>query len=348
METRMTGKELETCIQELLEWDALELQIKNYEKTGQQEDWNEYADKTEVLLPYLMNDAVEYFIRLEGCVLQGSWQGEKDGVQAVSFEEKEGFGEILILQSGDSQFRIRYTKAWKVENCYQYHRIGHNWRKEKGQEELRRMVNLLCVLHDKCTYLGEECSTEGEGFLASLIEFQPLCYWTPINSSIEEWYPETLEGIYAMEELVAEAGDIEYGKQLARYRLFQENFDESLSGRRMQKQLFRLRALQSALAMDLVQKQHRAILDLLEEKLERESLHWKKRSYGWDQEQKMQRLRREKEEQYRKEGFKGDYPRMYREDPDSGERIRVHFVEEHPFMELEWSDYRFQIHDIVE
>lgn len=332
MRLELTLEELGNCIAELLDWDAFELQIK----------------ENEVLLPYLMNDATEYFIRLEDCRIQGEWCGEKNGVVELAFEEEGDLNGLVIRQADASTLSIRFGRAWKEEHCYQYHRIGHQWRKEKGEERLRRLVNLLCVLHDKCSYLGRDAYTEEEAFLAKLIEFQPLCYWTPINDSIEDWYPETMDGILAMEELVERAGDSVYLNLLKQYLLFWENFDEGQSGRRMQKKLFKLRELQNNLSRALTLPEHEGILCLLEAMIEEASLNWKPRTYSKEHTESMEALRESKEEEFKKQGFTGSYPKFEKVNLDTGERENVFLVEEHPFMELEWKDYQFRIHEIWE
>lgn len=329
----LTQVELYNIIEELLDWEAFEVEI--------------LADG-EVLFPYLMNDATEYFVRLEGCEIQGSWCGDKKEVQSVSFETgvaDEYAGGLLISQN-NGNLHIRYRRALKEMHCYQYHRIGHNWRREKDHLRIRRLVNLLCVLHDKCSYLGEAASTEAERKLSLLIEFQPLCFWTPINDSIEDWYPETMEGIYAMEDLAQEAKDQTYLELLKKYRLFLENFDESQSGRRMKKQLFKKQEMQVHLQEALTAPEHRGIIDLLEKKIEEASAFWPPRRYKEETEEEISRLRKEKEEEYRNRGYTGQYPFMEKKTEETGEAERILFVEEQPFMELEWSDYSFRIYKI--
>ena len=331
----LNQEQLQNIIEELLDWDALELQIRE----------NRDEQSAEVLFPYLMNDATEYFVRLQGCRIQGNWCGDKKGILSVAFETEdidETEGVVLITQDNGIVLRIAYNRALEEMHCYQYHRIGHDWRREKDHLRIRRLVNLLCVLHDKCSYLGDAASTETERKIALLMEFQPLCYWTPINDSIEEWYPESLEGIYAMEDLAEEAGDTAYLELLQQYRLFWENFDESLTGKRMQKQLFKLREKQNLLQRALVLPEHEGVLNLLEQKIEEESLHWEPRIYSPELTAYMEELRREKVEEYKKKGYEGEYPLLH----IPGERVV--FVEEHPFMELEWADYSFHIYEIRE
>lgn len=345
----LNQEQLQNIIEELLDWDALELQIR--------EDRDEQP--AEVLFPYLMNDATEYFVRLQDCRIQGSWCGDKKGVLSVAFETEEideaetvdDGGVLLITQDNGTILRISYNRALEEMHCYQYHRIGHDWRREKDHLRIRRLVNLLCVLHDKCSYLGEAASTETERKISLLMEFQPFCYWTPINDSIEEWYPESLEGIYAMEDLAEEAKDTVYLELLQQYRLFWENLDESLTGKRMQKQLFKLREKQNLLQRALVLPEHEGILDLLEQKIEAESLHWEPRSYSPELTLQMEEERRKKEETYQRKGYQGSYPLLWKtEETESGDvkERKLLFVEEHPFTELEWSDYCFRIFTIVQ
>lgn len=80
-----------------------------------------------------------------------------------------------------------------------------------------------------------------------------------------------------------------------------------------------------------------------------ESLHWEPRNYSSELTADMEALRREKVEEYKKKGYEGEYPLLIRRGiSTSGAGERILFVEEHPFMELEWADYSFNIYEIIE
>ena len=195
-------------LKELLDSDTLELHFQD--RSG--------AKDRELLIPYMMNDAVEYVLWLSACSMQGRWEPTVPLLPEAEFAVNGGRNGILLRQEDGSSLSIWYGDAVLESHNYQYHRIGHNWRREKGGEALRRLVNLLCVLHDKYTFLGAAACNEQEIRLASLIEFGPLCYWTPINEPLTDWYPETMCGIEAMTGLVREAGDVSYLELLREYR----------------------------------------------------------------------------------------------------------------------------------
>ncbi len=322
---QLTPKQLKEDLEELLRWDALEMQVRTAPGT----------DRKEVLIPYLMNDAVECFFRLTDAVVHGTLtppdSGEETEDAGIELEEGTDRTGILIRQK-DRTVSIWYRKAAKEQHCYQYHRIGHNWRKSREQEEIRRLVNLLCVLADKHSYLTPEATNPLEQKLWPLIHFSPLCAWSPISSSILDWYPETEEGICAMLDLAEETGDTDYRKQLLIYR---KEFLHSgkKPSRKMQKTGKLLRDM-------LAEDAHRPLLRELENRIEQASSFWKPRRYTTEQETEMEQLRKQREESCKNSGYEGTYPLLTRNGTE------LLFVEEHPFTVLEAEEYHFSIYEI--
>ena len=341
METNTLKNYLDT----LLEWDALEIQTE--------------GDR--LLIPYVMNDAVECYLQLNGCKIQGQWSGEKEftGFRLVESDERTG---LILEQADETLVTVWFEEARLVTHCYQYHRIGHKWRKKPGQEQWRRLVNLLCVLHDKYSFLGDAATNEQEKALLPLIEFGPLTTLSPIDDPIEEWYPETAEGLAAMESLARQAGDETYRAVVEGYR--------KAKGKKRERQ-------KAALAELLQEKEHGGIYELLCRKLEASSLIWEPRDYGTLQNRKNEQLRRAEAGKWAALGYEGTYPffrrcesREDKKQPEpwaamnqnkSGSKERaeagtkesepvfpacIELVEEQPFTVLEAEDYEFKVHAI--
>lgn len=306
--------EFDSFLQDIEDFDAME--IHKITKEDQSVDF---------LIPYLMNDAVECILRLQDCSVKGEWEDEIYECNVLGFNEEE---EFMVQQASGNIVTVHYQNIFLEGHCYQYHTIGHNWRKIPGEEGMRRLVNLLCVLHDKCTYLGEDFTNPMELELYPLITFAPLCSWTPINESINSWYPETPQGIVAMKKLVREAGDEDLYSMICEY--------ENLSTQSKKYEM-----MQRVLAMELVSDSHVAIYKLLLQKIKEASLFWDCRDYGPEENERIQEMRRSAVRKYTDKGYSGAYPYLIKEE-ENGENF-VHFVEEHPFTTMEWDDYHFHI-----
>lgn len=207
--TSLDRTSLEMLVEELCGWDAMELifqPMQEKEKRGL------------VLIPYVMNDAVECFLELTDASVKGVWNPEFEGdVTYHLTENEEGRNGLFLYQGDENVTSIWFGEAFRHLNCYQYHNIGHMWRKEAGEEHLRRLVHLICVIHDKWNYLGAEACNEEEMQLYALAEFSPLRYWTPINESILKWYGDSKEGAGAFVKLAGEIGDDELVREGQKY-----------------------------------------------------------------------------------------------------------------------------------
>lgn len=311
--------ELEHLLHMLDVWDAFEMNILPGKDREQ-----------EVLIPFLMNDAAEVYIRLSGCKVMGEWKNTYDGAATLTVIE-DGPKKALIIRLPDgSVTTIWYQKAKEHFQCYQYHRIGHQWRKKRGEDQLRRLVNLICVIHDKYTFLGADGINEGEGEIFALAEFAPLIYWTPINDSILGWYPQTLDGICAMRNLAKQAGDEKYLRLLDKYE------KTALKDKVSEKQI-------ESLAKKLTEKEHEKLCDYIYKMICACSKAWEVRTYD-EAEMLRQKMAREKaEEAWRKKGYQGEYPLLERYNTRDKVFEQVYLAEEQPFTVLESEDYAYKI-----
>lgn len=317
----VTKEEVSELLESLLDLEAFEI-VFYEEESG-----------TSVQIPYMMNDAVEFYLQLEECVIRGEWNGDEDNLEDYSFVANGDRDGLVLRQESGNTMTIWYSRIKKVAECYQYHRIGHAWRKEPGEESIRRLVNILCVLHDKYTYLGDDYSNEGEKELYALAEFGPLRYYTPINDSIMQWYPETPDGSEAMIRLAEKAGDTRLIASLRKYQ------DLVYSGKKYDRKV-------RPLAEELLKEEHKAVIALLEEEINQASLQWKMRDYGEENNRQIEDSRQAMVEKFRGLGYEGEYPVMSRRNKGGVVVKTVQFVEEHPFTTLEYEDYDFKIHVI--
>lgn len=314
----ITEEEAGHLLEMLVDSDAVELQILPEKKE---------AEKKLVRIPYMMNDAVEYYLEIEGCIIRGSWETE-EGTEEFSFVQNGASKGLILRQLSGNIVTIWYQNILRVAECYQYHMIGHNWRKISGEENLRRLVNLLCVMHDKVTYLGGEFCNEQEKEWYRLAEFGPLRYFSPITESILEWYPESEEGACAMIRLAKKAGDDGYVRLLEKY------LEDLRNGKRLERRI-------TSLAKELLHRSHFQIYQVLEEEIRKASESWKVRDYGQKINEEIQRYRRQTEENYKKLGYEGCYPLLVFKRGNTKQILQ--FFEEHPFTVLEYADYEFRI-----
>ncbi len=314
----LSFEEAEELLRRITEADALEL----YEVPGKTMD---------VLIPYVMNDAVECYLKFENASLRGTRpSGALRGAEAKLSQAGTGMRRGLFVSLSSGQvISIWFDRIFLCGQSYQYHRIGHDWRTAAGEENIRRLVNLLCVIHDKYTYLGREYCNEAELRLQALAEFGPLRFYSPIDESILEWYPETAEGSRQMEEIAEACGDEEFRPLLRRYAAKVKNGDVT-------------EKMVEALAAELKAPAHARIIQEIGERITKASTEWEERYYGEAAQAEMDRMRKDVAEPYLQAGFSGSYPFLSGLD-EQGRTIRVEFVEEHPFTIMESQEYHFRI-----
>ena len=188
----------------------------------------------------------------------------------------------------------------------------------KGQEQWRQLVYIVGTIHDKYAFLGESSCNAMEKKLLHLIEFGPFQFWSPVHGSLEEDYPETEEGFLAMEDFAAEAGDVTYLKWIKWYRRFPW--------------------LRRKLANLLQKPEREKLYQCIWNGIVSASESYSERTYGEEEQLRIQSARKQAEEELKQRGFVGAYP-VYTKDNQ-----KIHVVEEHPFTILEWNHYKFRIH----
>lgn len=277
-------------------------------------------DGADFLVPYMMNDALEYYLRFTDARLMGAYDPEKDLVlaQLVRGQERS----MLILgQEDGSRCTLSFRSVEESARCYQYHSIGHFW--VEGQEQWRQLVYIIGTIRDKYEYFGDRFCRSKEQELMHLIHFPPFRKWTPIHETLEERYPTSKEGLETMERLAEEAGDRGYLGLLHLYRLFP------------------CLGMECLLARQLCSGRRQRLYELIYKKVAEASREYVQRDYGPEANRQMETMRRKLEEELKEHGFEGKYPVLQK-----GE-LQVIAAEEHPFTVMESDEYAFRIRLMV-
>lgn len=270
-------------------------------------------------VPYMMNDAVENYLILKECKLIGKFCTEIKGKQEAQIAELDGGFVMAFRQGGENAFTLFFKGIEEQVSFYRYHEIGHFW--VKGQEQWRQLVYITGTIHDKYSFLGETSCNELEKRLMHLIEFFPFQYWSPVHGGLEDDYPETEEGIRAMEYYAKKAGDDIYLKWIKWYRRFPW-----------------LRKKLSQLLLD--SKRERLYQEIYRE-IEKASSSYPSRKYDEQTQTSVEEMRKSADAYLVAQGYEGVYPEFQKDN------CKIMVAEEHPFTILEWSHYKFRIRFMV-
>lgn len=280
-----------------------------------------------VYIPYMMNDAVEYYLILKECKVTGDMPEripERTSVQSAENGSKKGI--IFCLPDG-SRISLWFLECEMVMELYQYHQIGHFWM--KGQEQWRQLVYMIGTIYDKYTYIGEMACNAEERELLPLITFAPFRYWSPVHEDLESRYPDAVAGIQCMQKLAQEAGDRAYKRMtivyLFLYRL----------------RIFPMGFLTRKQARELNKPARTALYELLYNRVCKASAQYQERDYGETLNQKIREKRSRVERELQMQGFFGQYP-IFRKENEI-----ILATEEHPFTVLESEDFSFRIQLMV-
>lgn len=336
--------DLQKCIGELIDCNAFEIQLHK-DKNGQ----------LNCYIPYMMNDALECYFVLKNCKLTGEYvTGSLNAVDApgdsaefgnfacdkklsVELIDDDTAQALIIRQSSGNVSTLWFQDITKDLNCYRYHEIGHFW--VKGQEHLRQLVYMLGTIYDKYSYMGESLCTEKELALLPLMEFAPFRYWSPIHESLDDIYPDTIDGFDCFKGLCMEAGDSKLLKLTKKY-------EKLACGSLLITDFYRKFALPrliEKIAHELASSGHESLYELIYRKVCEASSQYPARDYGEVMNKMIIQSRQEVVDALLSKGFIGEYPRF------SKENISVLVAEEHPFTlsVLEYENYGFRIQFMV-
>lgn len=316
MERRaVSGEELQNFIADLITSQALEL-LRCPEMNA-----------ADLYIPYMLNDALEYYLVLKQCTAIGSITGDFPEGTAVEWVRNQSSEGIILQRPGGEVTTLWYASCESVFQLYQYHRIGHFWR--SGQEQWRQLVYVIGTIYDKREYLGSSICNSLELELADLITFGPFRYWSPIKESMDDYYPEEPAGLARMKALAEEAGDRAYLRLLRRYERMRKLPFVSAEKQRL------------ILAQALTLPQRQPLYELLFHKVEEASQPYPQRDYGEALNRRIIDRRQHLTDEFHAMGFIGNYPRFRRE------KEQLLAMEEHPFtvsgMDYEGFSFRIQL-----
>lgn len=273
----------------------------------------------EIEIPYVMNDALEYWISLSGCTVQGEIPSSFSAQSDLELISDHGRQALVFSLPQERVLTIWYDRAQEHIHPCQYHRTAHFWR-EDPPIRWRALVNTSCVLFDKRRFAGEELCSPPEREVMALIGCAPFRYWSPISDSLDAWYADTDEGMEAMAGVCERVG----ARRLARQMRFYRRHPWA--------------ALVPVLARRLCSPEGERVLEALQEQVRQGSLYWEARDYGPENSARIAAARQRVERLLLQRGFQGSWP-----DYRLGAQ-QVHVVEEQPFTRLEWEGAACRFH----
>lgn len=251
-------------------------------------------------LVYLMNDAVESFLVFKNAKCTGSFDGEsEEAFDYTLYQEEDRY--VLKIDQEEHCFLMFFEHLELSMELYDYSGIGHFW--VKGYEYLRVLEYQIAILRDKLDYLGEAVCTKEELKLAHLKEFPPLNYTNYPSASLQYIYPMedpwrlSPQAAELMHEIANEVGDLEFAKHLMRYE------------KNPSKQMAR------SMAKRLRKKKHQGIVHYLKKQIELAASVYPRRSFGLEEDQKIQKWMDQALAQQNRWAEKGIYSEIYREEP---------------------------------
>ena len=280
-----------------------------------------YIRQGQGYVPYMMNDALECYLVLTDCRCTGEYLTgyEESTLGYLSSAEGE---RILVVHQGEENIFTLWFREIRIKlEGYQYHRIGHFWLEGKGQEQWRQLVYMLGTVYDKYEYFGEAMCTPREQELMRLMEFRPFRYWSPVKESLDPYYPDTALGAAVMRKIADLAGDRAMAFLAGIYEKVPLIFLEKMIIWRMER--------------PCSQKLYETLLNLVSA----ESGKYRKRDYGKEMNERIEKERARIQEELHCRGFQGEYPRFGKKG------MEVLAVEEHPFTLgfMEWEKFDFRI-----
>lgn len=285
-----------------------------------------FVSSSILYIPYMMNDALEYYLILENCQTTGAYSQKFPSdttfelIKAPSPAQKNA---LIFYPPNGEVLTIWFSNCQQVINYYQYHRIGHFWR--SGGEHWRRLVYIAGTLYEKYSFLGSDSCNDQEIKLLQLMGFAPFRYWSPIQESLADYYENSPNGIFFMHQFAVEAGDYAYARWIRLYRRLPFSFMEKI------------------LAKMLLSPKRESLYQLLQDKINQASESYPIRNYGYEKNMEIEKIRTQFSTKLHADGFVGRYPDFYRED------VYLLAVEEHPFTisELEYENFDFRIHGMI-
>ena len=320
--------DLQKCIGELLDYSAFELQLHKNNN-----------GLTDCYIPYMMNDALECYFVLKDCQMTGEYVA--GAIVNAELIENDDSPALVLRQKDNSVATVWFRDVSKALHCYRYHEIGHFW--VKGQEQWRQLVYIIGTIYDKFSYMSESLCNEKELELLPLMEFAPFRYWSPIHESLDDCYPDTMNGFTCFKKLCIEAGDEHLLYLTERY---EKIACSSLRITDIYKK-YALPRIMKKIAFELARTGHEPLYELIYQKVCEASSKYPCRDYGETMNRKIAVSRQEITAALTAREFTGKYPRFVKSGTDL--TISILVTEEHPFTlsALEYENYEFRIQMMV-
>lgn len=179
----------------------------------------------EYYIPYMMNDAVEYYIKLENGVFTGDLGNIENVIKAeylVEYDSKNLKKQGIIFTKKTGEFNTIWFENYEIVcELYKYSNLGHFWR--PGNDSIRRLVYLIGTIYDKYKYLGENSCNNMELETMKLLGVAPLREFSPIDEDFAVFYEkeelENLEisGVELLTNIAQKAGAKELVQALRDY-----------------------------------------------------------------------------------------------------------------------------------
>ena len=173
--------------------------------------------KKDIYAAYLMNDAVESYFVFEQSVMTGSYK-ELECEQTASIVHDDNGYMLIVNQSGENRFTIRFTNLHMQTTCFDYGCMGHFW--VKGYEYLRQLEYQFADIRDKYRYLGKDFCTEQELIFMQLADFPPIKKFRSVPEQYYVPYPDSVypEAVRYLIETAENVGDKKMSAKLEHYQ----------------------------------------------------------------------------------------------------------------------------------
>ena len=173
--------------------------------------------KKDIYAAYLMNDAVESYFVFEQSVMTGSYK-ELECEQTASIVHDDNGYMLIVNQSGENRFTIRFTNLHMQTTCFDYGCMGHFW--VKGYEYLRQLEYQFADIRDKYRYLGKDFCTEQELIFMQLADFPPIKKFRSVPEQYYVPYPDSVypEAVRYLIETAENVGDKKMSVKLEHYQ----------------------------------------------------------------------------------------------------------------------------------
>ena len=142
---------------------------------------------------------------------------------------------LIVNQSGENRFTIRFTNLHMQTTCFDYGCMGHFW--VKGYEYLRQLEYQFADIRDKYRYLGKDFCTEQELIFMQLADFPPIKKFRSVPEQYYVPYPDSVypEAVRYLIETAENVGDKKMSAKLEHYQRKPTAFQCNVLARMFQK-----------------------------------------------------------------------------------------------------------------